>query len=78
MSKKKIVLEFVFDEVEDPYEPGYFLLELDKIKLGKATTMSQEERDGITEHWGQSDQWHVDIHNDILTVIDSGKSIRYI
>jgi len=74
--KVKIVLEFIFEEDqefdwEDP------TLELVKIKLGKGTTATDEDRDDIAERWGQSDTWHVDIHNDILDVIDSGNAVRY-
>ena len=75
-AKVKIVLEFIFEErqefdFEDPE------LELVKIKLGKGTTVSEDDRDSIAERWGQSDTWHVDIHNDILDVIDSGDTVRY-
>lgn len=77
MARKKIVLEFVFEE-EQPYpDEDYINNKLVKIKLGKGTTMSEAERDSIAEVWGQSDTWHVDIHNDILEVIDSGSSIHY-
>lgn len=66
---KKLVLEFIFDEVE---EDDYSELELRALRLGEGSTLSPGERRGVTEMWGQSDQWHVDIHNDILNVLDSG------
>lgn len=77
MSKKKIVLEFIFEENSEEWDPEYVFLELRKIKLGKDKTLTDEERDSIAETWGQSDRWHVDIHNDILDVIDSGHSVEY-
>lgn len=74
-SKKRIVLVFEFDEVD---EGDYVDLDLRKIKMDKErTTLTGDERDLVTEHWGQSDTWHVDIHNDILNVIDSGQSVSY-
>ncbi len=76
MPKKKIVLEFIFDEKYDE-EFDYYPLELMKIRLGEGTTLTEDERDAIAEGWGQSDFWHVDIHNDILDVIDSGHSVNY-
>lgn len=76
MSKKKIVLEFVFDEEYDE-DFDYTELKLAKIKLGKGTTLTGQERYAVTEHWGQSDFWHVEVHNDILDVVDSGESIHY-
>ena len=75
MSKKKIVLEFIFDETVEDEE--YTRLDLAKIKLGKGTTLTSDERDSVSEEWGQSDEWHVDIHNDILHVIDTGDSVSY-
>ena len=72
--KKKIVLEFLFEEEQDE---DYTTLELRKIKLGKGTTLTEAERDAVTERWGQSDTWHVDIHNDLLDVIDSGHAVSY-
>ncbi len=77
MAKKKIVVEFHFEEWVEPGDPEYTTLELSKIKLGKDTTLTETERDAVAEHWGQSDTWHVDIHNDLLDVIDSGDSVRY-
>ena len=74
-AKKKIVLVFEFDEVTE--DDDYSYLDLSKIKLGKNTTLSDGERDAVTESWGQSDEWHVNIHNDILHVIDTGDSVRY-
>lgn len=77
MPKKKIVVEFIFDKHRPTMMEDYEELVLRKIKLGKSTTLTDEERDAIAEHWGQSDTWHVDIHNDLLEVIDSGDSISY-
>lgn len=73
---KKIVLEFIFDErVRDV---GDFVdLVLKDIKISDSTTLSKYERQVIAEHWGQSDSWHVDIHNDILDVIYNGKAVGY-
>ncbi len=78
MAKKKIVLEFIFD-TSIPYEdePDYIRTELRKIKLGKDTTMTADERGEVAEEAGQSDFWQVDVHNDIFSVIDSGRTIKY-
>lgn len=76
MPKKKIVLEFIFDEEYDE-DLDYTSLELAKIRLGKGTTLTEAERDSVAETWGQSDFWHVDVHNDILDVVDSGWPARY-
>lgn len=74
--RKKLVLVFEFDE-EYFTDEDWTELTLKKIKLDKRTSLSDQERDMIAEEWGQSDQWHVDIHNDILHVIDTGDSVRY-
>jgi hypothetical protein len=75
-SKKKLVVVFEFEEEQEfPDEPPR--LELSKLKLGKSTTLTAEERSGITESWGQSDTWHVDIHNDLLRVMRSGVPATY-
>lgn len=77
MPKKRIVLVFEFEETYFSDE-DYTDLSLSKIKLDKdRTTLSADERDGVAEEWGQSDTWHVDIHNDLLEVIDSGRSVKY-
>lgn len=76
MPKKKIVLVFEFEETVYTDE-NCTDLSLSKIKLGKNTTLSSKERDQVTEVWGQSDRWHVDVHNDILEIISSGDSVRY-
>lgn len=74
-TKKRIVLVFEFDEID---EGDYINLDLRKLRLDKdRTTLTGDERDMVTEDWGQSDTWHVDIHNDILNVIDSGRSVSY-
>jgi hypothetical protein len=77
MPKKRIVLVFEFEE--EVYEDeDWSDLNLTKIKLDKErTTLSDGERDSVAERWGQSDEWHVDIHNDILDVIDTGRSVKY-
>jgi len=72
--QKKLVIEFIFDEDTDDDYPRIILR---KVRLGKETTLSYSQRSAITEVWGQSDMWHVDIHNDILQVIDEGGSMRY-
>lgn len=77
MPKKRIVLVFEFEETVYEDE-DWSMLDLTKVKLDKErTTLSESERDSVTEEWGQSDKWHVDIHNDILTVIDTGRSVKY-
>lgn len=79
MAKPKLVLEFIFEE-HRPFpedEPDYVETSLVVVKLGKGTTLSNEQRESIVETWGQSDRWHVDIHNDLLEVIDTGRSVSY-
>ena len=62
--KKRLVIEFTFDEDDDFDE-----LELDEIKLHDSSNLKEKEREILAESWAQSDYYSVGITSAILDVL---------
>mgnify|MGYP000370160620 CR=1 FL=1 len=61
MTKKKLVIELVFDEIieDEDFDP-WTRLELTKIKRLDSTTLTDGQIDRLGEEIGQTDRWQVD------------------
>ena len=71
MAKKKLVVEILFEEVQDEFEDDYTYLEFDSMRMDQeASTVSPHELDAVAEGWGQSDWYSVGFNNAFLRVLD--------
>lgn len=67
--KRKLVLEFVFEEEPDKYDEEYIILTPKHVKLHKDTDLDPGELDSLGEHIAQTDRWQVDNWNAIQLVM---------
>jgi len=75
--KKRIVLEFVFDEVEDDVDPDWVRLDLVKIERTHSD-LTDDQLSSLGEEVAQTDRWQVSIWNDISEVLGGDvKKVRY-
>ena len=65
--QKKIVLEFIFDEVQEDYGEDTYL-ELQKIERTQSD-LDDDELSGLGEEIAQSDWWQVDNWNRIQRIL---------
>lgn len=65
MAKKKLILEFTFEEVQEDVAH----LKPKHVKLHQSTTLTDMELDALGEEIGQTDRWQVDNWNAIQSVM---------
>lgn len=71
--KKKIVVEFTFEEVIEDGEVIYHEL----VEMNRTVNEIGYSAEGIGEQWAQSDNYHVDIAQDLIGVVSDGDKVKY-
>ena len=72
MSRRKIAIEFIFEEYEEEFgDESYTNHDLVAIRRLPSTDLTDEEISNITEGLAQSDYWHVEAVNAILPAMET-------
>ena len=68
---KKVTVVFEFEEIQDEYDEDYVYLDFTRMYCDeKATTLTTEEAEQVTESWAQSDFYSVGITTQLLNVLE--------
>lgn len=74
MAKKKLTIEIEFDEVT---EDDYTYVEFSSMRVvPEATTVTDEDREGLAESWAQSDWYSVGFVSRLLDLLDGEATIN--
>ena len=82
MGQKKLVVEILFDEEQDPEDPDYSFLEFASMEVRAGeTTLTADEMSGLAETFGQSDWYWVGFCGSFISLLDgkrvSAEDVKY-